>query len=78
MSDYIPTLADICSAIAEGLLDVDSDGLTYQVTALELRRHFDKRRSRPALLFGSAHSSSSLEYVDTHDWLHIDLCGLGL
>ena len=77
MSDYIPTLADICSAIAEGLLDVDSDGLTYQVTALEVRRHFNKRRSLPALVSGSAHSSS-LEYVDTHDWLHIDLCSLGL
>lgn len=43
MADRIPTLADICSAIAEGHISVSSDGLMYQVSALELRRYFNSR-----------------------------------
>ncbi len=55
MSDCIPTLADVCSAIAEGHLTASSDGSTYQVNALELRRYFSScaslsnRSSLPAL-----------------------------
>ena len=49
MSDHIPTLADVCSAIAEGQLVVASDGTVYQVSALELRRFFNRRRSHPAI-----------------------------
>ena len=40
MSDRIPTLAEVCSAIAEGRLAVSSDGSTYQVSAFELRLYF--------------------------------------
>ena len=45
MSDRIPTLAEVCSAIAEGRLSVSSDGSTYQVSARELRRYFSKHSS---------------------------------
>ena len=50
MSDRVPTLADVCSAIAEGRLSVSSDGSTYQVSARELRRYFSNNSSVPALL----------------------------
>ena len=42
MSDHIPTLADVCSAIADGRLAASSDGATYHVNALELRRYFNR------------------------------------
>jgi hypothetical protein len=47
MSDRIPTLADVCSAIAEGHIPVALDGSMYQVNALELRRYFTKLHSLP-------------------------------
>ena len=47
MSDRVPTLADVCSAIAEGRLSVSSDGSTYQVSARELRRYFSNNSSFP-------------------------------
>lgn len=62
MSDRIPTLADVCSAIAEGHIPVASDGSMYQVNALELRRYFTKFRSLPAISTPpdpSSHSDSS-------------------
>ncbi len=42
MSDRIPTIADVCSAIAEGHITAAIDGSMYQVNALELRRYFTK------------------------------------
>lgn len=48
MSDRVPTLAEVCSAIAEGRLSVSSDGSTYQVSARELRRYFSNNSSLPA------------------------------
>lgn len=45
MSDRIPTLAEICSAIAEGRLSANSDGSTYQISALALRRYFSSQWS---------------------------------
>jgi hypothetical protein len=41
MPDRTPSLADVCLAIAEGHLAVSSDGITYQVSAHELRRYFN-------------------------------------
>ncbi len=49
MFDQIPTFADVCSAIAEGRLAATSDGRIYEVSALELRRYFNERRSLPPL-----------------------------
>ena len=51
MPDHIPTLADVCSAIAEGHLIAASDGSTYHVSAFQLRRHFNKRQSFPTISF---------------------------
>lgn len=66
MSDHIPTLADVCSAIAEGRLAVASDGFVYQVNAFELRRHFNRIHSLPAITFlDRVLTSSSYESHDT-------------
>ena len=47
MSDHTPTLADLCSAIAEGSIAATLDGATYQVSIYELRRYFNRHRSQP-------------------------------
>ena len=49
MSDRIPTLADVCSAIAEGQISFSTDGTTYQISALELRRYRNKHRLLPSI-----------------------------
>ncbi len=49
MSDHIPTLADVCSAIAEGSIVATLDGTMYQINALELRRYLNKSRPLPAI-----------------------------
>jgi hypothetical protein len=55
MPDRIPTFADVCSAIAEGRLSVETDGSVYQINAFELRRYFNNCRSvlTPSLAFSS-------------------------
>jgi hypothetical protein len=45
MSDHIPTLADLCSAIAEGSIVATLEGSMYAVNAYELRRYLNKFRS---------------------------------
>ena len=64
MSDRIPTLAEVCSAIAEGRLSVSSDGSTYQISALELRRFFSKNTSLPALSYTDAFPLLFAEHTD--------------
>lgn len=64
MSDRIPTLADVCSAIAEGHIPVAVEGPMYQVNALELRRYFNKLRSLPSLASLLDHS----QYADCPEW----------
>ncbi len=49
MSDRVPTLADVCSAIAEGHIAAVVDGSMYQINALELRRYLNKLRSLPSI-----------------------------
>lgn len=75
MSDHIPTLADVCSAIAEGRLTAASDGATYQVNAFELRRHFNKRRSLPTI--SSLEDVLASAYADSHEATSLDLCSFG-
>jgi len=75
MSDHIPTLADVCSAIAEGQLAVASDGSTYQINALELRRHFNKRYSLPTISF--LENILSPVCSDACDSTNLDLCSFG-
>ncbi len=67
MSDRIPTLADVCSAIAEGHVPVAIEGSMYQVNALELRRYFNKLRSFPAIaaLLDSSQRADSPEWSTT-------------
>ena len=60
MFDQTLTLGDVCSAIAEGRLAATSDGRTYEVTALELRRYFNQRRSFPPLTYVQVLSSSGV------------------
>ncbi len=64
MSDRIPTLADVCSAIAEGHVPVAIDGSMYQVNALELRRYFSKLRPLPTISTTSDPSS----HTDSSAW----------
>jgi len=75
MSDHIPTLADVCSAIAEGRLSAASDGSTYQVSAFELRRFFTPSYSLPVISSRRTLSSSRSE---TQDWSPYKLCSSGL
>ena len=49
MSDRIPTLADLCSAIADGSIVATLEGSMYTVNALELRRYLNTFRSLPTL-----------------------------
>jgi hypothetical protein len=61
MFDQIPTLADVCSAIAEGRLAATSDGRVYEVTARELRRYFHERRFLPPLTYVQMLSSCGFD-----------------
>ncbi len=61
MFDQIPTLADVCSAIAEGRLAATSDGQVYEVSALELRRYFNQCRSLPPLTYVQVLSPCSFD-----------------
>ncbi len=64
MADRIPTLGDLCSAIAEGQIAATSDGAVYQLSAFELRRYLNKFRSLPDICdvlyqSSSPHSNSA-------------------
>ncbi len=65
MPDRFPTLADVCSAIAEGHIDAASDGTMYQVNAFELRRYLNKLRSLPTVTLSV---QDPLPCSDTSDW----------
>lgn len=49
MSDRIPTLAEVCSAIVDGSILATLDGSVYEVNAYELRRYLNKFRSLPTI-----------------------------
>jgi hypothetical protein len=82
MSDHIPTLADVCSAIADGRLAASSDGASYHVNALELRRYFNQ--NSPGSLLQSAHPLFSLIDTlllarhDTQEPATLDIYSIGL
>ncbi len=65
MPDRFPTLADVCSAIAEGHIDAASDGIMYQVNAFELRRYLNRLRPLPTVTFSD---QDPLPCSDTSDW----------
>ena len=49
MADHIPTLGDLCSAIAEGQIAATVDGTMYNVNAFEVRRYLNKLRTLPTI-----------------------------
>jgi hypothetical protein len=63
MSDCIPTLADVCCAIAEGKIPSSSDGSMYLVNARELRRYFNKSRPLPVVRQSSTPLTNASEWA---------------
>ena len=66
MSDRIPTLADLCSAIADGSIVATLEGSMYTVNALELRRYLNTFRSLPTISSTTPSSLSSL--AESSNW----------
>ncbi len=62
MTDRIPTLADVCCAIAEGHVSVTLDDDMYTINALELRRYFNKSRPLPSVSQPPTASSGSEQW----------------
>ena len=66
MSDRIPTLADLCSAIADGSIVATLEGSMYTVNALELRRYLNTFRSLPTISSALQTALSSL--AESSNW----------
>jgi hypothetical protein len=66
MSDRIPTLADLCSAIADGSIVATLDGSMYTVNALELRSYLNTFRSLPTISSAPQTTLSSL--AESSNW----------
>ncbi len=66
MSDRIPTLADLCSAIADGSIIATLDGSMYAVNAYELRRYLNKFHPLP--IISSTTPQALLSLTETSNW----------
>ena len=66
MSDRIPTLADLCSAIADGSIVATLEGSMYTLNALELRRYLNTFRSLPTISSTTQSALSSL--AESSNW----------
>ena len=66
MSDRIPTLADLCSAIADGKIVATLEGSMYTVDALELRRYLNTFRSLPTI--SSMHQTALSSLAESNNW----------
>jgi len=66
MSDRIPTLADLCSAIADGRIVATLEGSMYTVNALELRRYLNTFRSLPTI--SSTHQTALSSLAESSNW----------
>ena len=66
MSDRIPTLADLCSAIADGSIVATLEGSMYTVNALELRRYLNTFRLLPTISSTNPSALSSL--TESSNW----------
>jgi len=66
MSDRIPTLADLCSAIADGNIVATIEGSMYTVNALELRRYLNTFRSLPTI--SSTTPSTLTSLAESSNW----------
>ena len=65
MSDYVPTFADLCNAIAEGQLAASVDGSMYEVNALELRRYLNTFRPLPLISTPSVAAQTAFPHADS-------------
>lgn len=65
MSDYVPTFADLCSAIAEGKLSASVDGSMYELNALELRRYLNAFRPLPLISTPPVAAQAAHTHTDT-------------
>jgi hypothetical protein len=65
MADRVPTLADVCCAIAEGRIAATIDGAMYKLSASELRRYLNRFRSLPTISYTSDQNCS---HPDTDSW----------
>ena len=66
MSDRIPTLADLCRAIADGSIVATLEGSMYTVNALEFRRYLNTFRSLPTISSTTPQALSSL--AESSNW----------
>jgi hypothetical protein len=66
MSDRIPTLADLCSAIADRSIVATLEVSMYTVNALELRRYLNTFRSLPTISSAPQTTLSSL--AESSNW----------
>ncbi|MBX5448679.1 hypothetical protein [Thermogemmatispora sp.] len=58
MSERVLTIADLCTAIAEGRIPATVKGSAYHVNALEVRRYLNRLRPLPYIsVRRSLHSS---------------------
>ena len=66
MADRIPTLGDLCNAIAEGRIAATIDGSMYKLSAFELHRYLHQFRSLPEISTALDQSASS--HSDSDSW----------
>jgi hypothetical protein len=66
MSDRIPTLADLCSAIADGSIVATLEGSMYTVNALELRHYLNTFRALPTI--SSTRPSALSSLAESSNW----------
>jgi hypothetical protein len=66
MADRIPTLGDLCSAIAEGQIAATIDGSMYKMSAFELRRYLNRFRPLPKI--STALDQSPSAHPDSDNW----------
>jgi hypothetical protein len=66
MADRIPTLGDLCSAIAEGQIAATIDDSMYKMSAFELRRYLNRFRSLPKISTALDQPTSS--HPDADSW----------
>jgi hypothetical protein len=66
VSDHVPTLADVCCAIAEGSIVASLDGTMYRINALELRRYLNRSRPLPTITTAALQVSS--QHADPGNW----------
>jgi hypothetical protein len=73
MADRIPTLGDLCSAIAEGQIAATIDGTMYKMNAFEVRRFLNKFRSLPTISSSVDQSSSAHPNPDSRSTSQISV-----